>query len=71
MLRIIQNLKILIYMKKYLLMMSFTMIASLFLFTSCEKEDMDDDEYEDVFEMNVKDEIALQNELAIDLKMQY
>lgn len=30
-----------------------------------------DDEYEDVFEMNVKDEIALQNELAIDLKMQY
>lgn len=33
-------------MKKYLLMMSFTLIASLFLLTSCEKENMEE-EYDD------------------------
>lgn len=46
-------------MKKYLLMMSFTMIASLFLFTSCEKEDMDDDEYEDVMAADTMMAVAL------------
>ena len=46
-------------MKKYLLMMSFTMIASLFLFTSCQKEEMDDDEYEDVMAADTMMVVAL------------
>ena len=35
------------------------MIASLFLFTSCEKEDMDDDEYEDVMAADTMMAVAL------------
>ncbi len=46
-------------MKKYLLMMSFTMIASLFLFTSCQKEEMDEDEYEDVMAADTMMAVAL------------
>lgn len=40
-------------------MMSFMMVTSLFLFTSCEKEDMDDDEYEDVIAADTMMAVAL------------
>lgn len=40
-------------------MTSFAMIASLFLFTSCQKEDLDDDEYDDVMTADTMLAVAL------------
>lgn len=40
-------------------MTSFAMIASLFLFTSCQKEDLDDDEYGDVMTADTMLAVAL------------
>lgn len=45
-------------MKKFLLMMSFAMISSLFLFTSCEKENMDE-EYSNTMTPNTMKAVAL------------